>query len=341
MRPPRRRPVFAAFVLIALSSGCSRGPTGPSTEPSNAPPKAAAGPTAAPAPNPPASAASAPPRPALPEGTLVVGGPDGIVELGLDGSVKRILTKTPASAPRFAPGGRDVLFLARDKHELRVVSRDGRERVVATLPMRKECVSPEKTLSPHEESDFIVDPKKGVACLRLADRNANMMSIGVVARVELATGKAKTAVSLSLSEPCRAEKIAESLLDCEYGGEVNQNGKPAKTEGSRLPAGYHEESRSPSERWAVVTGNVQEGDYIHRDLYLFDTSAGRIYPVVKGNWPAPIPAEMLGKGGPDATADAVGESTIRWLGVADWLLVDNLLIAPGERVSELPGDLAR
>jgi hypothetical protein len=29
------------------------------------------------------------------------------------------------------------------------------------------------------------------------------------------------------------------------------------------------------------------------------------------------------------------------LNIGDWLLVDHLLIAPGELVSELPGDVAR
>jgi len=81
-------------------------------------------------------------------------------------------------------------------------------------------------------------------------------------------------------------------------------------------------------------------DSIHRDLYLLDTSAGRLHPVVTGAWPPPIAADKIGQN-PGETVDVVGESTIRWIGVGDWLLVDNLLIAPGYQVVDLPGDIAR
>lgn len=69
--------------------------------------------------------------------------------------------------------------------------------------------------------------------------------------------------------------------------------------------------------------------------------AGR-KPPAPGPFPSPLgPVERAALGEVKGTLDAVGESSVRWLGRDDTLLIDSLLVIPGRQAVELHGDVAR
>jgi len=121
----------------------------------------------------------------------------------------------------------------------------------------------------------------------------------------------------------------------------------------RLP-GYETESTSPSGRWAVLGGDVSEGDYIHRSLVLLDRTTGDLFPIRPkgGPWPAALarPTAVAGKPTPplklpvQKTIGAVGETETRWLGTStasELLVIDALVVRPGATSFSVKGRLAR
>lgn len=192
-------------------------------------------------------------------------------------------------------------------------------------------------------------------CIQLQDRNDNMMDIGVTYEVELATGAIKQTIrhsacpgSKDMSAGCHvtlatgaADKPAAKPFDITDGALVDHGKVGAKLS----PADYHEDSISPSGKWAVIGGNMSEGDYIHRDLFLLDRDSGKLYPLPEttATWPAPLAAADLAKLGDwsEKTTGAVGETAIVWLGNGDTLNIDHALIVPGSRIVQLAGALAR
>ena len=268
-----------------------------------------------------------------PRPTLIVASEGGIDEVTLEGTTTRKLSRTPASRPRRLPPTGDVLFVVPNSLELRRLSPDtGKEEVIARLP-RGEACRPLQPLSVQEDTDFVIDMKRNVACLSLMDRNMNMVSLQVNARVNLTTHEVKSAVVIDLSHTCKEDPKAHAIFDCSR--EPSFNPPAPAPPGLVLPAGFHVESRSPSERWLVLGGEVTEGDYIHRKLLLLDSETHRVYPIVEGPWPRPI-----APGAAFDTVDVVSESTIRWIQRLDVLLVDRLLVKPGERTVRLAGDIA-
>jgi hypothetical protein len=121
----------------------------------------------------------------------------------------------------------------------------------------------------------------------------------------------------------------------------------------RVP-GYDSESTSPSGRWALLGGDVSEGDYIHRSLVLLDRTTGDLFPIRQrgGAWPPalPRPAAAPGKPAPKLklpvprTIEAVGETDTRWLGTtaaSELLVIDKLVVRPGAASFSVNGRLAR
>lgn len=281
-------------------------------------------PPAAPAPS---------PQEGRPRPTLIVASEGGVDEVTLEGTTTRRLSRTPASRPRRLPPTGDVLFVVPGSLELRRLSPDtGKEEVIARLP-RGEACRPLQPLSIQEDLDFIIDMKRDVACISLMDRNANMVSLHVNARVNLTSHEVKSAVVIDLSHACKQDPKAHAIFDCSR--ESSSHPPAPDPSGLALPAGFHAESRSPSGRWLVLGGEVSEGDYMHHNLLLLDSETQRVYPIVEGPWPRPN-----APGSAFDTVDVVSESTIRWIQGLDVLLVDMLLVKPGERTVRLAGDVA-
>jgi hypothetical protein len=281
-------------------------------------------------------AASAPSAQEGPPGpTLIVAGEGGIDEITLEGKTTRKLSRTPASRPRWLHPTGDVLFVVPSKLELRRLSpATGKEEVIARLPRGEACRSLQP-LSVQEDMDFIIDMKRSVACLSLMDRNMNMMSLRLDARVNLTTHEVKSGVVTDLSHNCKEDPKAQAIFDCSRERFFNPPAPAPPPAGLALPAGFHVESRSPSGRWLALGGEVIEGDYMHRKLLLLDSETRRVYPIVEGPWPRPLAPES-----PSDTVDVVGESTIRWVQRVDALVVDMLLVKPGEQTVRLSGDVA-
>jgi hypothetical protein len=163
-----------------------------------------------------------PPQPylepsALPMNTLLVAGEHGIQEVDLEGRVLRTLSKTPAGAARYLPKQEGVLFDGPNHDLYLLMLSDGSERLVAKMPKKfKACASlpdyssghrfTRSEVDIHSADDFVVDKSGESACLRLADRNDNMMNFNVELFVTLKTGNVK-------AYPwCNSEKETDSSL---------------------------------------------------------------------------------------------------------------------------------
>ena len=311
--------------------------------------------------DPPAGGSPAPPGP-----TVIVAGESGIRVVAADGSALKTLRAGAARWPRRLPGGAGVLFLVPETWELRRIGLDGTgEALVARLPDPlvtcpaadgEEAVTLRATdLSVQSDEDFAVTAAGDAACLRLADRNANMADQTVELRVALATGALSLRVELPdgcgppSDAPVCAWPVPPAIVappahpfDVVDGNLVRRSGG-ATTVVSALGGAqdFSVDARSPSGRWVAVSGLISEGDYIHRSLFLLDADGGMLRPVVAGAWPDPLPVgglAALGEEGPE-TADVVGESTIAWVG-DDLLRVDALLVVPEKGGVQIDGDIA-
>ena len=108
-----------------------------------------------------------------------------------------------------------------------------------------------------------------------------------------------------------------------------------------MPDAAQEEAIAPSGRWSVLSHPSDQGDYIHRALFLLDRQKKVVYPIVAGAFPKALGAgELKRLADVKGTVDAVFESTVRWL-EGEALLVDGLLVVPGQRGVEFEGDVAR
>jgi hypothetical protein len=221
----------------------------------------------------------------------------------------------------------------------------GDERKVAVLPRTFKTCGQKPDFPPHhafpaarldiqEDGDFVLDAGGRAACLTLMDRNANMVNVSIELRVDLSSGAVLHRVNIGGD----CAKVPPTWPACP----VQQWSPPeAPPAGLGLPANVQEESVAPGGRWSVLAQPALEGDYIHRSLFLLDRKRKLVFPIAAGPFPGPLaPAALgLGDGGP-GTVDAVGESTVRWLD-GDALLVDELLVVPGQQGVRLEGDVAR
>jgi len=280
-------------------------------------------------------------RPKAPEAPAhVLANMGGVFALDASGGAVHQYTETPASKPRFVPNSRDLIFFQEDGRKLvRLSLATGEEKVLASIPEPAQCGS-ELGLRVQADWDFTVDAGGQRACLRLYDRNENMADVGVVARVDLRTGKVESAVALGMD--CPTDEHADDLFDCTPApsAEIEPSAlSREEVDAKQVPKGFDAELRSPSGRWAVLAGEPEQGDYIYRAILLLDTKSGELFPIAEGAWPKPL-ARAAVEGGDYQTASAVGESTLEWLG-GDLLHFDHMLIRPGLEVVELEGDLAR
>jgi hypothetical protein len=331
---------LALPILLCVACNPAPAPTGGvSLPPSVAPAPSSAAPA-------PPSAAPAPTATASAPLTLIVAGDSGVLEVGLDGAVKRTLARSPARRPRLTAGGKEVLFFARDLAEIRRITlATGAVARVAALPRsfaicagggRKNVAIGD--LDVQDPDDFVVDG--GALCMSLMDRNANMANVRVHVRVDLASGAVQHRVSAGGACDPKAPDLPACAPPPEPPPAAAAAPFPLSSLG--LPATVKEESVSPSGRWSVLSQETEGGDYIHRSLLLLDRRERRVYTLAKGPFPSPLASAQLAS--PQTitgTADAVGESDVRWIGGRDLLLVDRLLVTPEQGGVELPGDVAR
>ena len=98
----------------------------------------------------------------------------------------------------------------------------------------------------------------------------------------------------------------------------------------------HAELPSPSGRWLVASGGIQEGDYVWRSIWIVDRERGEIVPIAEGASAAMTRPDAA------ATLSIAGESTLEWLpGSPEVLVVDQTLWIPGTGLVPLGGRLAR
>jgi hypothetical protein len=236
------------------------------------------------------------------------------------------------------------------------------------------AVSDPLSLNLQDESDFVVDASGRFACLTLMDRNINMSNVTLFVRVDLQTGKnarwfdpgeescrlpddvkagkPDPDAACSPRQPAREAPSASAPLRFAFEDEqvIEQQPAGGHAARARLP-GYSAEKASPSGRWVVLGGDLEEEDYVHRQLVLLDRSTGDVYPIrpKAGAWPASLkPAGR--KPRPQIatpvknTAGVVGESDVRWLGLSsasEVLVVDTLIVRPGVASFDVHGAVAR
>lgn len=264
-----------------------------------------------------------------------------------------MLSTTSSQHPRFAAeGSGDLLFYAPAAGEVRRLSlATSLEVLVARLPRTfKTCGALPDYPTGHifaiadlrlqQAADFVVDAAAKALCFRLADRNDNMVNVKVEGRIDLRTGVVVHRVAIG--GDCGKKRVA--IPSCVAAGPPRGLRSPEPFPLARLgiASTAREETVAPSGRWSVLGQPTLEGDYIHRSLFLLDRRAERVYPIAPGPFPSPLgPVERAALGEVKGTLDAVGESSVRWLGRDDTLLIDSLLVIPGRQGVELHGDVAR
>jgi hypothetical protein len=378
--------LFAAGGGAGLLPSCKRGapasPAAPAADSARAPTAT----SPATAPTPPADPEAA--------AELIVGSERGLEAWRRDGSGKRLISKGPALHPRWLDPSTVVVVRADDRNlakggRLEKISlADGKRTKVALLPPFK-CAAPpdadpdagaepDDSLGLEDESDFEIDRAAQRASLTIMDRNINMADIILDIRVDLTTGSVERWLSQGGDEhPCPPPPG------------INAGKPPDKTRATPTPSlsktppppgatvrfafeqeavvdvpagrkailqvpGYGTESTSPTERWTVLGGDVEEGDYVHRSLVLLDRTNGDLFPIRPraGPWPGalPRPAAVAGKPAPKLklpvpkTINVVGETEIRWLGTtaaSELLVIDGLVVRPGAPSFSVKGRLAR
>lgn len=222
----------------------------------------------------------------------------------------------------------------------------GRETIVATLPaLTFPCFGTPEGADPisfvQTEADVQIDVPGKAACLRVADRNANMMSMEVNYRLDLETGATESAVTF-VHEECAPPRPAEQPPLCEPDGQPWP--RPERTSRpwpAPLPSGVFSDDRSASGRWGSVRSIAGAGDYMWSHLLIYDGEQGRLYAVTATGLQDVEPARVEAGRKLEATADTcqvVGESLVRWLPRADALVAKcaNLdtwvLVQPPDRV---------
>jgi hypothetical protein len=338
-----------------------------------------------PAPAPAPIAAEPSPAPGLPKleaGDLVVGSERGIEIVGADGKLKRLVSAGPALHPRWLDAGSVLVLVPAQQGTLsgggrleRVALADGQRSELATLP-RFGCNASELEQGPsvnslgavnlQDETDFEVDVGQQLVCLRLMDRNINMVDVMLDVRIDLANHKLER--WLAMGEQCQAPPDVHAgnapstcqttsapepdagagnfAFDVREDGEQIDERTPQGVKLALRIPGYSGESLSPSGRWRVLGGDQEDGDYIHRALVLLDRSNGQVYPVPpEGDWPEPLAVS----GKPrriktpiERAAQVVGETDVRWLGSGDseLLIVDDVAVRPGVGGFALRGRVA-
>lgn len=373
----RRVPLVLALVLGCSNPGEG---AGKANEAKTAPTKTATAPTetetapskTAPSKTEPAPSKTEPAPPTIPPppaAKLVIGNDEGLHEYDLAGARLATLVPGPATEPRILPDGR-IAFLreADGKLSLWLHGPGAPAKQVAALPRNfddeacKATDTPGIELAVQAPGDFRIDATTQEACIRLQDRNDNMIEFGVALSVSLQDGSLRQAVYEALEDSCSVPDSADdACLDIPFWTPPAQpsasfpftydesahtlsgpEGAPQRWcegEGEDAPC-VGLESVSNGGRFQLLSGRVSEGDYIHRELLVLDRQDGTLWAFAgePRSMIAVTFAQVFGEH--DEWQGAVGESDLRWL-ADDRLWLDGLLVDPAARkLVDIGGSLA-
>jgi hypothetical protein len=322
----------------------------------------------------------------LRHGELVVGSDRGLEIWNVDGTIKRTVTRTPAPHPRWLNDTTVLVVEGVDLHGepgqpvifSKIDLQTGRTTLVAKVqPIGcakevSEFEVPGMTLGLRQELDFVADPSRNRACVSLSDGGENLT---IFMGIDLATGAIHQIVETAPSgchlpngvktqdirdrDDCArhsnvsgAGPIKANALAFEFKGHsILKLGVPSKRGRvtARLPEYQEEalESLSPSGRWQLLSGEIEEHDFTYRKLVLIDKRSGAVFPLPKehGAWPSPVrPGARKAIHVPSGTLTATGESDVRWMGFdesTEVLVVDQLIFRPGVAAFSVQGNVAR
>lgn len=304
---------------------------------------------------------------------ILVAGDQGVRLVSLKGESLHVLSKTPAMGLRILPGTpQRAVFLGKKDGTLRVLDlASGKEETVTKVPdtlgincggIWGKAYNPSEFI--HADRDLLYDPVKKQICMVLGDRNENMRNVEVRVRIDLAGKPGRVQHSLTMPGSCK--KPEKSIPKCRT--TPTKRAKAKADQGkkwpfywksakdfveNRVPKEPHGEpkytlrkdnfgvdARSPSGRWVVLSGNIEGGDYIYRQVVLLDQKTGEFFPVKKGAASGkplnPLSLEEM-RAMQESTTAITGETRLAWLEKRDLLLVGELLVEPGKKASPLGG----
>lgn len=370
------RCLLAFFAASALAS-CTRAPLPPKPPryPGSHPPPVVEQPPA-PVEVPLAEPIAAERAPLLDSGELIVGGREALEAWQPDGQSHRVISPGAAFHPRRF--GHDYVFVlrpvsgpdARDGAVLDLVAlATGERREIAQLPAfqcaeQQDPAQPKpRALDVEDPADFEVHAQERVACLGFMDATANLASVRVRVRVDLATQHVQRWLALGDADctPPEDVQLGDPANDGTCWGvapPVNVDPDPNKfpftfgEEHVRMPAaprggsklqlrGYQAERASPSGRWLLLTGDYSEKAVTYRRLVLLDRSNAKLFPVNLGGWPSPLVAAGTKFKLPIKQSQLVATAAdVRWLGGGDRvevLVIGEMVLRPEAQAFAIDG----
>ncbi|MFM2420603.1 MAG: hypothetical protein RL385_5326, partial [Pseudomonadota bacterium] len=210
----------------------------------------------------------------------------------------------------------------------------------------------------------------GSACLSLMDRSANMANLILRIRTGLSDGKVDRALLVGADEcgpqadvhggapatdgPCEqareepdpGDKSGLARAYAFVDESLKQSGPGRKVRTVSHLEGYELRSVSPSGRWALLTGDLEEGDSLSYRLLLLDRDTGFIHPLPgrAGSWPEALAGQAPVLPVPIAQAALWPvETDLRWVerDGREFLVLGELLVAPLLWVRSVGGAVAR
>jgi hypothetical protein len=310
---------------------------------------------------------AAPPR-------LLIANDEGLHEYDLDGKRLTTLATGAAKSPRVLADGRVVFLRNEATLELWMHTPGGETKRIAALPQRwngeackAELGKPGEDFEPidlQDSGDFRLDASKQEACIRLQDRNENMVSFGVAVWVGLGDGTVRQQVTTDLEGECAKDEGAGQCYELPLERErppaaatvfayayESTTGKLTGPEGSTAsicrkggdePECAQVEERSASGRFELLSGEMDSGDYIYRELIVLDRQTGKLWAIGSGDDPKLLAVEpgAVFEGIHETWQSFPGEADVRWL-AQDRLWIEGVLIDPSKpSLITIAGDLA-
>ncbi len=307
-------------------------------------------------------------------GSLLIADGEGIHEVNLDGKRLKTIVTGYAASPRVLADGR-VVFLRSDPEQVALAlwmfTPGGETKQVAQLPQRwnAEACKAELAvlgeddvgLAPQAPGDFRLDATKQAACLSLQDSNDNMANFGVTVWISLADGQTSQETTLDVENECAGpdpktcidlplEKVRDPApagsFPFAYASETGTLTRPDGATSKLCRTSDGEEScsfveqRSLTGRFELLSGEMDSGDYIYRELVILDRQDGSLWAIPEDGPLISIEPSAVFAGMHEGWRSATGEADLRWLPY-DRLWFDGVLIDPAARTTvKVGGTLA-